>query len=54
MITIRMAVRRVKGVQKVEGDAGNKTISVQLDPEAGSLDDIKEAMARIGYEAEEI
>ena len=54
MITIRMAVRRVKGVRKVTANAKQKTLSVELGPEAGSLDDLYEAMARIGYEAEEL
>ena len=53
-MTIRMAVRHVKGVRRVDGVSKDKTITVQLDPELGSLDDIKAAMARIGYEAEEI
>ena len=54
MITVRMAVRRVKGVRKVTGNVKERTLSVELGPEAGSLDELYEAMARIGYEAEEL
>ena len=49
-----MAVRRVKGVQKVEGNAREKTVTVELDLDVASVDDIKGAMARIGYEAQEV
>ena len=49
-----MAVRCVKGVRNVTGDAKAKTMSVELGPEASSLDELHEALARIGYEAEEI
>jgi len=49
-----MAVRRVKGVQKVEGNAKARTLTIQFDPEATSISEIKEAMARIGYAAEEV
>jgi len=48
-----MAVRRVKGVQKVEGDARNKTLSIQFDPEVAYVETIKEAMGHLGYEAME-
>ena len=54
VITIRMAVRRVKGVRKVTGNIKERTISVELGPEAGCVDELYEAMARIGYEAEEL
>ena len=49
-----MAVRRVKGVQQVDGNAEAKTIVVQFDSVVGSPSDIKEALARIGYESEEV
>jgi len=47
-----MVVRRVKGVQKVDGNAKAKTLIIQFDPEITSVEDIKKAMVRIGYEAE--
>jgi copper chaperone CopZ len=49
-----MAVRRVKGVQKVDGDVKNKTLTVEFDSQMTSVDDIKKAMARVGYEADEV
>lgn len=49
-----MAVRRVKGVNRVEGDARAKILTIQFDPEIASAVAIKEAMARIGYEPEEL
>ena len=49
-----MAVRRVKGVQKVEGNAKDKTLTVEFDPQVASVEDIKKAMARAGYDAEEM
>lgn len=49
-----MAVRRVKGVQKVDGNVEEKTLAVQFDSRVASVKDIKSAMARVGYEAEEV
>ena len=42
------------GVLKVDGNAGRKTVTVEFDPDAVSVDEIKVAMDRIGYEAEEV
>ena len=49
-----MAVRRVKGVQKVEGNAKDKTLTVEFDPQVASVEDIKKAMAWAGHDAEEM
>ncbi len=49
-----MAVRRVKGVQKVDRNANEKTLTVHFDPEETAVQDLKEAMARVGYEAEAV
>jgi copper chaperone CopZ len=49
-----MAVRRVKGVHGVEGDAKGKILTILFDPEIASVKIIKEAMAGIGYDAEEL
>lgn len=49
-----MAVRRVKGVQKVDGNVKNKTVTVEFDPELTAVEDIKKAMARVGYETDEV
>jgi copper chaperone CopZ len=49
-----MAVRRAKGVNKVEGDARAKILTIQFDPEIASVKIIKEAMAGIGYDTEEL
>ena len=48
-----MALRRVKGVQEVDGNAKEKTLTIQFGPEVASLEDIRKAIAPIGYEAEE-
>lgn len=48
-----MAVRLVKGVQQVNGDAKAKTLTIEFDPQAISVEDIKKAMARAGYDAAE-
>jgi len=52
--SLRMAMRRVKGVKELAGNLGEKTVTVGFDPEATSVEDIKKAMARVGYEAEEL
>ena len=49
-----MAVRRVKGVLKVGGNAQDKTLTIDFDSQEASPEDIKEAMARIGYDTEEV
>ncbi len=49
-----MAMRRVDGVQKVDGNAREKTVTIEFDSEAVSLGNIKEAMARIGYDTGEV
>ena len=49
-----MAVRRVKGVLEVNGNAKERTVTIQFDQEMAGIEDIKVAMDRIGYEAEEI
>jgi copper chaperone CopZ len=47
-----MAVRRVQGVQSVEGNAKERTITAHFDPQVAGEADIEKAMARIGYKAE--
>jgi copper chaperone CopZ len=49
-----MAVRLVKGVQKVDGDAKAKTLTIEFDPQVTSVEAITKAMARAGYEAQEL
>ena len=49
-----MAVRRVKGVLQVDGNAREKTMTMQFDPEVTSVEAIKQAMARIGYVPHEL
>jgi copper chaperone CopZ len=49
-----MAVRLVKGVQKVDGNAKAKTLTVEFDPQITSVGAIKKAMARAGYDADEV
>lgn len=49
-----MAVRRVTGVLDVDGNAKDKTVTIHFDRELAGIEDIKVAMDRIGYKAEEI
>jgi copper chaperone CopZ len=49
-----MAVRHVTGVQKVDGNAKTKTLTVEFDPQATSVEALKKAMARAGYDAHEV
>ena len=49
-----MAMRLVAGVQNVDGNAKEKTVTIEFDSEAVSLEDIKEAMARTGYDPGEV
>lgn len=49
-----MAVRLVQGVQKVAGDAKAKTLTIDFDPQVVSVEDIKRAMTRTGYDAQEV
>lgn len=51
---MRMAVRRVKGILSAGGDAKEQTMTVRFDPEVASGETIKQAMARIGYETQEM
>ena len=49
-----MAMRLVAGVQNVGGNAKEKTVTIEFDSQTVSLEDIKEAMARIGYDTGEV
>ena len=49
-----MAVRRVKGVERVDGDTKARTVTIQFDPSLAAVDGIRAAMDGIGYETEEV
>ena len=48
-----MVVRLVSGVDKVDGNEKEKTITVRFNPDVASVDIIKAAMARSGFEGQE-
>ncbi len=48
-----MVVRLLAGVDKVDGNEREKTVTVRFNPDVASVDIIKSAMARSGYEAQE-
>jgi len=52
--SLRTAVRRVKGVKKVDGNAKDRTLTVEFDPQVASVEDIERAVARLGYDTEEV
>jgi copper chaperone CopZ len=47
-----MAVRRVNGVKSVDGNAKDKTVTVQYDPDVTTIEDVQARMKRIGYRTE--
>lgn len=46
-----MAVSQVDGVNTVDGDAEARTITVEYDPAAVTVDAIQRALDDIGYES---
>ena len=46
-----MVVRRLDGIEEVEGDADARTLSVRFDSTRASVDEIQAALRGIGYDA---
>ncbi len=50
-MTIRMAVGRLNGVGKISGEAKSKTLTVEYEPSALTVEAVQEALEQIGYES---
>ncbi len=50
-MTIRMAVGRLNGVGKISGEAKSKTLTVEYEPSALTVEAVQEALKQIGYES---
>ena len=46
-----MAVSRLNGVDKVQGNVSEKTVTVDFDPQILALDDVLTTMKEMGYPA---
>lgn len=49
--TIRMAVSRLDGVDKISGDDKARTITVEHEPSSVAVDAIQQALESIGYDS---
>ncbi len=50
-MTIRMAVGRLNGVGKISGEAKSKTLTVEYEPSALTVEAVQAALKQIGYES---
>jgi len=50
-MTVRMAVGRLQGVNKVSGEVKSRTVTVEYDASTVTVEAIHEALKRVGYEA---
>ncbi len=50
-MSIRMAVGRIKGVGKISGDDKSRTVTVEYEPTALTVEAIQEALKGVGYES---
>ena len=50
-MTIRLAVGRLNGVGKISGEAKSKTLTVEYEPSALTVEAVQEALKQIGYES---
>ena len=46
-----MAVRRLKGIERIEGDAGDRTITLAIDSARLNVEQVQKALEDIGYES---
>ena len=46
-----MAVGRVQGINKVDGESKNKTLTVEYEPASVTVEEIQNALIKIGYES---
>jgi len=50
-MTIRLAVGRLNGVGKISGEAKSKTLTVEYEPSALTVEAVQDALKQIGYES---
>ncbi|MGE0634757.1 MAG: heavy-metal-associated domain-containing protein [Pseudobdellovibrionaceae bacterium] len=50
-ITVKSAVKRIKGIQEVKASVEKKNAAVQFDPTQTNTDAIKKAIDDVGYKA---
>ncbi len=46
-----MAVGRIKGIGKIDGDDKSRTLTVDYEPTALTVEAIQEALKEVGYES---
>ena len=46
-----MAVGRVEGISKVEGESKGKTLTVEYESSSVTVEDIQNALIQLGYES---
>ena len=46
-----MAVGRVQGINKVDGESKNRTLTVEYEPESVTVEEIQSALINMGYES---
>ncbi len=49
-MSIRTAVGRIMGVGKISGDDKSRTVTVEYEPAALTVEAIQEALKQVGYE----
>ena len=50
-MSIRMAVGRIKGIGKIDGDDKSRTLTVEYEPTELTAEAIQEALKGVGYES---
>ncbi len=50
-MSIRMAVGRIQGIGKISGDDKSRTVTVEYEPTALTVEAIQEALKGVGYES---
>ena len=50
-MTIRMAVGRVQGISKIDGESKLRTLTVEYDPYSVTVEEIQSALTQVGYES---
>ncbi len=50
-MSIRMAVGRIQGIGKISGDDKSRTVTVEYEPNALTVEAIQEALKGVGYES---
>ena len=50
-MTIRMAVGRVTGISKIDGESKSRTLTVEFEPSSVTVEAIQNALNQVGYES---